>query len=148
MDALKLLPIARAVASLSKDPSTKVGALIVGPAGEVRSSGWNGFPRGVADNWRLHDRPTKYLHIVHAEINAICNAARAGTPIDGCTLLVTALHPCNECCKAIIQSGIRRVLAPATEAGRREDWARSFQIAAGMFEEAGVAVEFYTDTGG
>ncbi len=120
MSPLKLLPVARAIASLSKDPSTQVGALIVGPAGEIRSSGWNGFPRGVRDD------PAR---------------ARAGTPTEGCVLLVTALHPCRDCAKAIIQAGITTVYAPAPhDAGL---WSQSFADAELLFQEAGVAVEFY-----
>lgn len=142
MTPLSLLPIAHATAQMSKDPSTKVGALIVGPHNEIRASGWNGFPRGVADTLdRLNDRELKYLFVVHAEANAIANAARSGTPTHGCALVVTALHPCNECAKIVIQAGIRKVYAPLPEDDGR--WAASFAIAAEMFREAGIAVEFY-----
>lgn len=141
MNPLKLLPVAQSIASLSKDPSTKVGALIVGPAGEIRSSGWNGFPRGVADDDRLYDRERKYTLIAHAEINAICNAARSGTPLEGCSLLVTALHPCNECTKAIIQAGIRKVYAPRPP-DQDHRWHESFKVASDMLAEAGVQVEY------
>ncbi|BCB27027.1 cell division protein DedD [Sulfurimicrobium lacus] len=142
MTPLSLLPIAHATAQMSKDPSTKVGALIVGPHNEIRASGWNGFPRGVADTLdRLNDRDLKYLFVVHAEANAIANAARSGTPTHGCALVVTALHPCNECAKTVIQAGIRKVYAPLPEDDGR--WAASFAIASEMFREAGIAVEFY-----
>jgi dCMP deaminase len=142
MNPLKLVPIAQAAASLSKDPSTQVGAVIVGPGNEIRSLGWNGFPRGVIDApERYADRPTKYAMVVHAEMNAICNAARAGTPVEGCSLVVTALHPCGDCAKAIIQAGIRTVYAPQPEDVER--WAESFKVAAQMFQEAGVEVQFY-----
>ncbi len=142
MSPLKLLPVAQAVASLSKDPSTKVGALIVGPAGEIRSSGWNGFPRGVRDEpQRYANRDLKHRLVVHAEQNAICNAARAGTPTEGCSLLVTALHPCRDCAKAVIQAGITTVYAPAPNDNGL--WAASFADAELLFNEAGVKVEFY-----
>lgn len=143
MKILRLIPIANAVASLSKDPSTKVGALIVGPGMEIRASGWNGFPRGVNDTQeRLNDRPTKYEFVVHAEANAIANAARSGTAIEGCSLLVTELHPCSDCAKLLIQSGIKEVYAPLPEIDGR--WAASFEVASVMFKEAGVRVEFYS----
>jgi dCMP deaminase len=143
MNPLKLLPIAEATARLSKDPSTQVGALVIGPGGEIRSSGWNGFPRGVNDDpFRYADRPTKYQFICHAEANAIANAARAGVSLDGCSLLVTALHPCNTCAQLAIQAGIRTVYAPAPDP-HNVTWAESFGAAAVMFAEAGVRVEFY-----
>jgi dCMP deaminase len=144
MNPLSLVGIAEAVAALSKDPSTKVGALIIGPANEIRATGWNGFPRDVSDDpARWHDKPTKYKFVVHAEVNAICNAARSGVSTEGCSLLVTALHPCNECAKAIVQAGIRKVYAPLPEDEGR--WATSFEVAGRIFGEAGVIVEFYTE---
>jgi len=109
---------------------------------EIRATGWNGFPRGVNDTEeRLNDRPTKYKFITHAEANAIANAARSGVALEGCSLLVTALHPCNDCAKLLIQSGIKKVYAPLPEIDGR--WADSFEVAATMFREAGVEVEFY-----
>lgn len=142
MTPLSFVNIAAAVAAMSKDPSTKVGALILGPGMEIRASGWNGFPRGVMDSEeRLNDRPTKYQFTVHAEANAIANAARAGVSVEGCSLLVTALHPCNDCAKLIIQSGIKKVYAPTPDANER--WLESAGVAATMFREAEVEVVFY-----
>lgn len=142
MNILKLVPVVQELARLSKDPSTKVACAILGPGMEIRATGWNGFPRGVFDTEaRLNDRPTKYKFVVHAEANAIANAARSGVAIEGCALLVTALHPCNDCAKLLIQSGIRRVYAPLPADDER--WADSFEVAATMFTEAGVVVEFY-----
>lgn len=142
MRVLDFLPIARAVASLSKDPRTKVGAVILGPAFEIRSTGWNGFPRHVGDfNERWEDRETKYKYVCHAEANAITNAARMGTPLDGCTLLVTSLFPCQECAKLIIQSGIKTIYVPDQDPDPA--WEASFKIATDMFVEAGVGLRFY-----
>ena len=77
------LDICKVVASRSKDPNTQIGCVIIGPNREIRSTGYNSFPRGIRDDVpeRLV-RPTKYLWIEHAERNAICNAARAGTATD------------------------------------------------------------------
>jgi dCMP deaminase len=142
MNILKFVPLVQELALLSKDPSTKVGAAIFGPGMEIRATGWNGFPRGVVDSEkRLNDRPTKYKFVVHAEANAIANAARSGVALEGCTLLVTALHPCNDCAKLIIQSGIKKVYAPLPNDDER--WADNFEIAATMFRESDVSVEFY-----
>ena len=142
MTPLSFIKIAEQVAAMSKDPSTKVGALILGPNLEIRATGWNGFPRGVEDSpERLNDRPTKLKFTAHSEANAITNAARSGVSTDGCSLLVTALHPCGDCAKIIIQAGIKKVYAPLPEIDGR--WADSFEVAATMFREAGVSVEFY-----
>ncbi|MDD6620043.1 MAG: dCMP deaminase family protein [Eubacteriales bacterium] len=97
----------------SKDPGTQVGACIVNEDNKIMSVGYNGFPRGCSDDefpWeREADRETdtKYPYVCHAELNAILNAG--GNSLMGCRIYV-ALFPCNECAKAIIQSGIKEVI--------------------------------------
>lgn len=96
----------------SKDPNTQVGACIVDENNRILSTGYNGFPRGCSDDeypWEREGETnnTKYPYVVHAELNAILNAG--GRPLAGARLYV-ALFPCNECAKAIIQSGIREVV--------------------------------------
>jgi dCMP deaminase len=99
----------------SKDPNTKVGCVIVGPHNEIRSTGYNSFPRGLDDNVpERKDRPEKYLWIEHAERNAIFNAARVGVPLDGCVIYMQGL-PCTDCARAIIQSGIKKIIYDAKE---------------------------------
>lgn len=95
----------------SKDPSTQVGACIVDENNKVVSIGYNGFPIGCSDDEFPWGREggmldTKYAFVVHAELNAILNSTRS---LAGCTLYVS-LFPCNECAKAIIQSGIRKII--------------------------------------
>ena len=93
----------------SKDPSTQVGACIVGPDNIILSTGYNGFPYGCSDDtfsWDREGEDTKYKYVVHAELNAILNAH--GKSLEGARLYVD-LFPCNECAKAIIQSGIREI---------------------------------------
>ena len=96
----------------SKDPNTKVGACIVDKEHKVVSIGYNGMPRGVDEtkvSWnRGEGLDSKYLYVCHAEFNAILNT-RNGAALEGCTLYVT-LFPCNECAKAIIQTGIKEVV--------------------------------------
>ncbi|MGI6644769.1 MAG: deoxycytidylate deaminase [Bacilli bacterium] len=96
----------------SKDPSTRVGACIVDDEHKVVSVGYNGMPIGISDDeisWeRGEELESKYLYVCHAEFNAILNT-RNGSSLRGCTLYVT-LFPCNECAKAIIQSGIKKVI--------------------------------------
>jgi dCMP deaminase len=134
-------------AEMSKDPSTKVGAVIVGPDREVRSTGFNGFPRGVLDlDARLLNREIKYSLIVHAEENAILNAARSGVSTRGCTLYVAAQDntglvwggaPCMRCSVSVIQAGIVEVVAPpATNIPDR--WKESIEKARDILEEAGL----------
>ena len=96
----------------SKDPNTQVGACIVSPDKKILSTGYNGFPMGCSDDefpWEREGNAndTKYPYVVHAELNAILNAS--GKDLHGATCYV-ALFPCNECAKAIIQSGIKEVI--------------------------------------
>lgn len=105
---MRFLDLAKHVASWSKDPSTKVGAVIVNDSNQVLSLGYNGFPRGVEDRMsRYEDRETKLLFVAHAERNALDNAF---VDVRGATLYTT-LCPCNECAKSIVQKGIRRVVS-------------------------------------
>lgn len=139
----RYLHLAKIVASWSKDPSTQVGAVIVGDKGQIISQGYNGFPRGVLDHKRRYDdRPTKYKYVVHAEMNAILNALYNGSSVVGATLYVHALPVCNECAKAIIQSGIRRVVM---DTPINERWQESWEITRTMFHEAGILYDFFTE---
>lgn len=138
----KFLPVAEAIAALSKDRSTKVGALVLGPGYEIRSVGYNGFPRGVNDNiHERHERPAKYSWVAHAESNAVAQAARMGVSLEGCTLIVTSLFPCTSCACMVIQAGISRVLAPRPT-DPESIWTEQAKISAQMFAEAGVEVHY------
>jgi dCMP deaminase len=134
-------------ASMSKDPNTRVGSVIVGPDREPRSDGFNGFPRGVADTLeRLNDRDLKLKLMVHAEMNAILNAARIGVPLKGCTLylaatddtgLVWAGPPCTRCTVEIIQAGIAEIVAFSPKSGPSK-WHEDLAMARGLITEAGL----------
>lgn len=119
--------VAMLAAGRSKDPNTQVGACIVSPENIIISTGYNGMPKGCSDDefpWERTGEETKYPFVVHAELNAILNAN--GRDLRGSRLYV-ALFPCNECAKAIIQSGVKEVLylsdkyaaTPATMASKR-----------------------------
>ncbi|MBI3682291.1 MAG: CMP deaminase [Acidobacteria bacterium] len=143
------LEICKVVAARSKDPNTKIGSVIAGPAHEIRTTGYNSFPRGIRDDVpeRLA-RPAKYLWIEHAERNAICNAARCGTPLEGCTLYVEIM-PCMDCARAIVQAGIREVVISSQ---RMEQYSSAyydehFGMVEVLFEEAGVRVRRHVSTG-
>ncbi len=106
------MSVAKLSAYRSKDPNTQVGACIVNPDKKIVGVGYNGLPWGCEDEdfpWEsregiLYD--TKYPYVVHAELNAILNST---TPLQGCTIYVS-LFPCHECVKAIIQSGIKKIV--------------------------------------
>ena len=119
----------------SKDPNTQVGACIVDQDRKVVSIGYNGMPRGCSDEDFPWEREggfleTKYAFVVHAELNAILNSPR---PVKDCTLYVS-LFPCNECAKAIIQSGIRKVIYESDKYDGTEGNVASKK----MLKEAGV----------
>ena len=102
--------VAMLAARRSKDPSTQVGACIVSQDNIIISTGYNGMPKGCSDDefpWNREGEETKYPYVVHAELNAILNSN--GRDLRGSRIYV-ALFPCNECAKAIIQSGIREVI--------------------------------------
>ncbi|MBQ1988843.1 MAG: dCMP deaminase family protein [Clostridia bacterium] len=129
----------------SKDPSTQVGACIVNADKRILSMGYNGMPRCCSDDdfpWDKNDNPldSKYLYVCHAELNAILNCA-VGT-VRGCTVYTT-LFPCNECAKAIIQSGISEVVYMS------DKYADSDSVMASkrMFDTAGVKYREYNSEG-
>lgn len=126
---------ARHAARKSKD-STQVGAILVGPDGEVRLTSYNGPPKGVMDLPARRERPAKYLYASHAEANLAAFAAREGIRTAGCTVYVTHM-PCAACARTLIQAGVVNVVVgPGTTSMPVEE----FDAAAIMFREAGVRV--------
>lgn len=137
--------IADEFAHWSKDRSTKVGCVIVSAQNQVISGGYNGFPRGVVDDIDArHDRPVKYLFTEHAERNAIYDAARRGIALEGSTIY-SPLYPCADCARAIIQSGIVRIITTdPTMADYHfvERWRADMVAATEMFTEAEIDIVF------
>lgn len=139
----RFMEVALHISTWSKDPNTKVGCVVVGPDKEIRSQGYNGFPRGVDDNVQTrHVRPTKYAFYEHSERNAIYNAVRFGASLKGCVLYVT-MPPCADCARAIIQSGIKQVyyLEPGPDKVRtlpNGNWRDTVVNSFEMFSETGV----------
>jgi dCMP deaminase len=134
----RFLGLALHIAQWSKDPSTKVGAVIVDKERRVVSVGYNGLPRGVADSDNiLNNKELKLLVVKHAEENAILNSLLRPA---GCTLYVTH-HPCASCAGSIIQSGITRVVCPSTyNSVFAERWKVSIGLSKQIFAEANVEV--------
>ncbi len=134
-------------ARMSKDPATQAGAVIVGPDREVRSMGYNGLPRGIADTpERLQDKDLKRSLVVHAEMNAILNAARIGVSTRGCTLYLALTDetgqvwggpPCTRCTVEIIQAGIAEVVAKPFK-NQTSYWTESVEQARALLQEAQV----------
>ena len=122
----------------SKDPNTQVGAAIIDNDKTVVSMGYNGMPRGCNDEDFPWEREggfldTKYAYVVHAELNAILNSPR---PVKDCTLYVS-LFPCNECAKAIIQSGIKKIVYESDKYDGTDGNVASKK----MLREAGIELE-------
>jgi len=133
-------------ATWSEDRRRKVGAVIVGAANEVRAIGYNGLPRGVSgkvDERHSPEEREKYHWFEHAERNAIYNAARAGTSVQGCRLYVS-LFPCADCARGIIQSGIVQVNT-FDRPDKDDNFERSFEVALTMFEEAQIELRIFSE---
>jgi dCMP deaminase len=132
---------------LSKDPSTRVGSVVVGPDREILSAGFNGFPRGIEDSpERLQDRDMKLKLVVHAEMNALLAAARTGVRLKGCTLYLAATDdtgmvwggpPCTRCTVEIIQVGISEIVSLPVKAVPSR-WHEDLKLARTLLEEARV----------
>ena len=136
---IRFLKLATHISEWSKDPSTKVGCVVVGPDREIRSTGFNGFPRGLQDSDdRLTNRDLKYPLICQAEENAIMHAARIGLALKGCTAYVT-WPPCTRCARSLIQAGVSEIVIPSgLEIPDR--WRDDFEMSMGLLREAGVKI--------
>lgn len=131
----RFIELARLVSTWSKDPSTRVGAVVVDSLRRVLATGYNGFPRGVADTpERYADREIKLSLVVHAEANCVLNAV---APLDGATMYVLKF-PCSSCAKLIAQAGVKRVVYESDPHG---DWAREEHTTRTLFREAGILLE-------
>jgi dCMP deaminase len=132
---------AELIASWSKDPSSKIGAVIVNDERRILATGYNGFPRGISDTpERLNSREEKYPRIIHAEMNALMNALYNGVAVKDATLYVYGLPICPSCTKCIIQAGIKRVVIPSTKTDKgnwQEIWEEQSSL---MFKESGVQI--------
>ena len=133
----RFLELAKQIASWSKDPSTQVGCVVVGPDREIRSTGFNGLPRGIEDSEdRLNNREIKYPMICHAEENAIMHAARIGISLKDCTAYVT-WPPCTRCARSLIQAGVSEIIYPKG-IDIPDRWIQDFDLSLKMFKEAAV----------
>jgi dCMP deaminase len=142
--ALKYLKLARIQSELfSKDPSTKVGCIILAPDSlQILTMGYNGFPRGIdekdSSRW---SRPTKNNYVVHAEMNALCNACRHGAPLENSIAIVT-MFPCSHCSRCLIQSGIKHVVSVYPDMSS-ERWKNEFEVSISLLGEAEIGLTLF-----
>ena len=135
------LDLAKSISQWSKDPSSKIGAVVVGDHGQLLAQGYNGFPRGVKDlSSRLNDREQKYSLTVHAEMNCIYNSSLNGISLNGGTMYVHGLPVCHVCSIGIIQVGIKKVIERYDPNKKIGVWAESSMLAKNLFRESGVQV--------
>jgi dCMP deaminase len=139
---LRFLELAAFIGGWSKDRSAKTGCVFVGTDMLVRSSGFNGFVRGVEDaEPHRHERPAKYFWTEHAERNAIYNATRLGISLVDTTCYVN-WFPCIDCARAIIQVGSRRLVGLAPD-NTDAKWGADFEFATAMFQEVSLRVDLF-----
>lgn len=135
---------------LSKDPSSQFAAIIVSDDNIPKSFGFNGFARGVIDSpERYNNRELKYKMVVHAEANAIVNAAGEGTPTKGCKIYIDT-YPCSSCCGLIINAKIKEIVINGDSSVHndktfQERWKESIEITKLMCEEAGVKIRIFNE---
>lgn len=133
----RFLRLAEHISEWSKDPSTKVGAVIADPSNRIVSVGFNGFAARVHDSpSRLEDRDQKLAMTIHGDLNAILFARQS---LVGCTMYTWPFAPCSNCASVIVQVGIRRVVAPKLPSNHR--WTASVELARLLFNEAGVQLD-------
>ncbi len=131
-------------ATKSKDQSTHIGAVIIGPDKEVRSTGYNSFPRGINDDVPERQlRPEKYDWVVHAEENSILNAALVGVSPKGCVMYTNGI-PCMRCAVSIVQSGIKEVIVDKKWDDQNQDiWIEQANKTRQLFLEAKITLRFW-----
>lgn len=136
---LYFLNISKQAANMSKDPSTKVGSVIFDSNNRIISTGYNGFPKGIEDTEeRLNNREIKYKLVIHAEQNSILFACR---DLSGCSIAVWPFQPCSKCAGIIIQSGIKRVIAPNASEDVLSRWKEDLELSTQLFKEADVVLD-------
>ena len=136
--------IAEQVKLKSKDNNTQIGVVIIGKDNEIVSTGYNSFPRGINDSiLSRQDRPEKYFWFEHAERNAIYNAARIGVSTLGTTMYMTCGISCADCARAIINSGISKIVLREGRGAANPKWQESAERSQQMFKEAGIEIIYF-----
>ena len=122
----------------------QIGAVIVGPDNEIRSTGYNSFPKGLNDDLQeRQERPEKYYWIEHAERNALYNAAKIGVSTKNCVMYLNCGVPCCDCARGIINAGIKTIYVCEKDITKSDHWLEHSKRSQIMFEESGVEVIRY-----
>lgn len=141
---LRYLQMAELVSGWSKHPDFQVGTVAVGDFGQILSTGYNGWPRGVVDEeqGRKLTNDKGFSLSIHAEVNLIYNTNLIGTSLKGSTVYVHPVFPCIDCAKALVQVGVSQICykQPLSMAPRDEKWRESWERAEALFKETGVVV--------
>lgn len=141
---LRYMQLAETVSHWSKHPDVQVGAVAVGDFGQILSTGYNGWPRGVVneEDGRVSTNDRGFSYTIHAEANLIYNANLTGTSLRGCSVYIYPVMPCFECAKSIVQVGISEVVYVEDEDLRiRKDfgkWRQSWALTTDLFKEVGI----------
>lgn len=138
------MTMAYLMATKSKDESTHIGAVVVGPDNEFRTGGYNSFPRGIDDHRpERQERPEKYFWFEHAERNSVYNATLTETSLKGCTMYTNGI-PCMDCARSIVQSGIKEVVVDkAWNDANADMWEDHAKRTVELFHEAGIKLRFW-----
>jgi dCMP deaminase len=137
--AARFMHLASTLATLSKDQNKQVGALLLDPDTLfIKSSGYNGFPINIRDDPDRWQKENKSSYVQHAEMNAICSAARHGTPLNNSICIVT-YHPCSTCAKALIQAGVKQIITHKPDYSHPR-WGIEFERASQLFKEANIQI--------
>lgn len=139
----RFVDLAQHISSWSKDPSTKVGAVIFDDDKRIVSVGYNGFPKNVYDSEeKYQNREVKYKMVIHAEMNSIIFSQKN---LKGCSIATWPFISCANCTTAIIQSGIKRIVSPKLPENLVERWGASCELSIQMYQEAGIEVILLDD---
>jgi dCMP deaminase len=134
----RFLELAKNISSWSKDPSTKVGAVIFDSDKRIVSVGYNGFPKNISDDPEKYlNREIKYQMVIHAEINAILFAKR---DLNNCSIATWPFISCSNCTSAIIQAGIKKIVSPKLPENLIERWGKSCDLSIEMYKQANVEI--------
>lgn len=139
---IRFLRLAREISTWSKDPSTKVGAVLVGPGRDVISVGYNGFARGCCDHPdKYADRATKLASVIHGEENALLFSDR--WRLLGATCYTFPWQPCGPCASKLIQAGIKRVVSLTADDAVIKRWGASLEVGEANFKDSNVELKLY-----
>ena len=146
---IRFLKLAKEISSWSKDPSSKIGCVLVDkPNKRILSTGYNGFPANIEDTSELlQNREEKYKRIIHAEMNSLLNALEHGIKVRGSYCYIYGLPLCGECAKMLIQGGISKVFIGDMDLIKREKWKKMWEtVSKPLLQEGNIEIEIVDQT--